>query len=173
MLKSKRIILESLKESDLHILFKWMNDRDLRLFNSNYYPVSEEQHKNWFENLQNKKDTFFFTIRLLETNELIGTCQLHSLNWIYRSAELQIRIGEKQYQNKGFGSEVLKLLLNFAFNDVNLKRISLHVFSTNSRAIHFYEKNGFKKEGILRKAAYIDGSYIDTIIMSILDEDHE
>ncbi len=173
MLKLKKIFLESLKECDIPVLFKWINDRDLRLFNSYYYPVSEEQHKNWFENIKNKNDLVIFAIRLSRDNKLIGTCQLHTLNWIHRSAELQIRIGEKQYQNSGFGSDALKLLLKFAFHDLNLKRVSLHVFSTNLRAIHFYEKNRFVIEGTLRKSAYVDGTYVDTIIMSILDEEYE
>ena len=91
---------------------------------------------------------------------------------MHRTAELQIRIGEGAERGAGRGSEAVVLLLNFGFRDLNLNRIFLHVFANNEPALRMYEKVGFTREGVLRRAAYIDGSYVDIVVMGILREEH-
>lgn len=172
MLKSEQIMLASLRNEDSPILWKWINDRDLVQFNAAYKPVSEAQHQAWFESIRQRDDVFIFGIRLLETDELIGSCQLHSVDQVSRSAELQIRLGEAAARGKGFGTEAVRLLLKFAFTDLNLNRVYLHVFDSNTRAIQVYEKNGFSREGVLRQAAYIDGRFVDVVVMGVLREEY-
>ena len=75
------------------------------------------------------------------------------------------------YSICGYGTDAIHLLLNFAFKDLNLNRVYLHVFETNERALRFYEKCGFIKEGVLRQAAYIDGHYLNVLVMAILETD--
>jgi len=171
MLRSAQVYLAPLSITELPQLFDWINEREQVLFNAPYYPVTESKHKQWFENVQQRNDIVIFGIRLLENNKLIGTCQLHSIQNIHRSAELQIRLGEVSERSKGYGTEAIDLLLNFAFKDLNLNRVYLHVFSTNIRAIRVYEKCGFIKEGIWRQGAYIDGQYLDVVAMAILKKD--
>ncbi len=108
-----------------------------------------------------------FGIRLLEGGSLIGTCQLHAIDPIHRTAELQIRIAPSHH-GQGYGTEAVGLLLDHAFKDLNLHRVQLHVFATNARAIRVYEKAGFAREGVLLEAAYIDGKYVDVVVMGVL-----
>jgi RimJ/RimL family protein N-acetyltransferase len=112
-------------------------------------------------------------IQHCETGVAIGSCQLHDINIVNRSAELQIRIGELKYQNKGGGSEAVRQLTNYGFTKLNLQRISLHVFATNIRALRVYEKNGFTREGFLRDAVIINGNSLDVIRMVKLEEADE
>jgi len=172
MLKSAHIALKALRATDSPLLWQWINDRELVSFNSSYKPVSEEQHQAWFEAIQQRADTFIFAIRLWETDQLIGSCQLHSINCVSRSAELQIRLGDAAEHGKGYGTEAVQLLLQFAFADLNLNRIYLHVFASNTRAIKVYEKSGFLREGTLRQAAYINDQYTDVLVMGILREEY-
>lgn len=165
MLKSKKILLSTILEKDSNIMFNWINDRNLVLFNSHYRPVSYQSHKDWFSSIQNKEDLIIFGIRLIEANKLIGTCQLRFINFIDRNAELQIRIGDNECLGKGFGTEAVKLLVEFGFKDLNLNKIYLYVFNNNQRAINSYKKAGFSKEGILKDHSHIDGNYIDVLIM--------
>jgi RimJ/RimL family protein N-acetyltransferase len=109
-----------------------------------------------------------FAIRSIPDDRLVGTCQLHSLHTIYRSAELQIRIGERDNQGKGYGSEAVYLLLRHGFEDRNLHRIGLHVFDDNLAAIRIYTKAGFKEEGRLREAAFINGRLKDILLFGLL-----
>ncbi len=166
-----RIYLASLKKSSIPILFKWINDKEDVLFNAPYRAIPMKEHLNWFRSITKKrKDLIIYGIYLKDSNKLIGTCQLHSISPLHNNAELQIRIGDKKERNKGYGTEVVKLLIDFAFDKLHLHRIHLHVFSTNSRAIRTYEKNGFIKEGLLREAALINNQYIDIMLMGILNK---
>ena len=172
MLKSAHLILTPLTVADLPIMLNWINNREQVLLNAPYKPVTEKQHRAWFESLQNRNDIIIFGIHLLESNRLIGSCQLRSISYIHRSTKLQIRIGEVSQQGQGYGTETVQLLLDFAFKDLNLNRVHLHVFSTNTVALHVYKKVGFIHEGLLRKAAHINGIYIDIAVMGILREEY-
>jgi RimJ/RimL family protein N-acetyltransferase len=164
---SEDISLSSVLIEDSDELFKWINSPDLVYYNSNYKPIHEINHDKWFESLLNRKDLVIFSIRS-EKNELIGTCQLSSLNFVTRSAELQIRIGNGNNRGKGYGFQATKKLLHFGFNDQNLNRIYLSVYEDNLPAISLYTKCGFKKEGVLIEADFVNGQFKNVIIMAIL-----
>jgi|SRR5581483_6054711 len=168
MLRATHVVLAPLTESDVPLLHDWINDRELVLWNAPYKPVSSAQHRAWFDALAQRRDLAIFGVRLLDGGRLIGSCQLHSIDPIHRSAELQIRIGAPDQRGKGYGTEATRLLLEHAFKDLNLHRVSLHVFATNARAVRAYEKAGFTREGVLREAAYVDGRYVDVIVMAVL-----
>ena len=125
----------------------------------------------WMENLKNREDTILFSIVIPnedDSDELIGNCGIHNIDWRNRSGEVGIVIGEKEYQNKGYGTEAMELILEYAFNTVNLNRIELIVYDFNVRAIKLYKKLGFIEEGRKRQFLWIRGRFCDAIIMSIL-----
>lgn len=166
---TNRIRLRPINKSDSSLLYNWITDRSLVLYNSSFYPVTEKDHEAWIKRMMTKRqDLVIFIVEELKTGCAIGSCQLFNINWIHRNAELQIRIGENSYLNKGFGSEAVRLLTTFGFNDLNLHRIYLHVFSSNERAIVAYKKCGFNMEGVLKEAAFIDGNWIDILLMAQL-----
>ena len=80
-------------------------------------------------------------------------------------------IGDKDYWGKGYGSDALKVLIRFIFEEVNIYKIKLNVFSFNKRAISCYKKLGFKEEGILKDELYRNGKYFDIIPMALFKED--
>lgn len=164
-----RTSLRPVRRDDKEPLYRWITNRELRILNAPYLPVGEGAHEKWFESvLAGRSDAVFFMIEEIESKQAIGSCQLFNINWIHRNAELQIRIGESAFHGKGYGSEAVRLLVDFGFKDLHLHRIYLHVFSSNTRAIKAYEKCGFAHEGVLREAAYIDGGFVDVVIMAVL-----
>lgn len=165
------IRLGPLKLCDLDRLFDWINSRELVLFNSNYRPISENEHLQWFNELSTNNPYTFGIYS--STRELIGTCQLKEINYIHRCAELQIRIGDSNYRGKGFGSKAIQELLKIGFGDINLNRVYLHVFENNLPAIRAYEKTGFLREGLLRQAAHINGNYVNVLVMGMLREEYD
>lgn len=172
MLKGKIVYLSPLLRTDSKILFSWINDRNLVLSSAPFRPVSYADHLDWFRAIRNRKDIVIFGIRRIADDCLVGTCQLHSINTLHRSAELQIRIGRKDARRCGIGTEACSLLLHHAFQDLNLNRVYLHVFETNEPAIRLYIRSGFKNEGTLRNAVFIDGRWVNVAIMAILREEH-
>lgn len=136
---------------------------------SGYHPVGAAEHRAWFDSVQQRTDVSIFGIRLAESDELIGSCQLSSIHHTYRSAELQIRIGPPDRRGQGLGREAIDLLLQYAFDDLNLHRVQLHVLATNTVAIRLYRDIGFVTEGTLRDAAYVGGAYVDIVVMSLLE----
>lgn len=103
---------------------------------------------------------------------LLGICGFIDINLTQRYAEIGIFIGEKNYLGRGFGTEALRLLMEFGFNVRNLHSIRLRVRSFNERAIRCYEKCGFKTVGRYREAGRINGEYFDEILMDIVEEEY-
>ena len=131
--------------------------------------VSERE---WLENSLKNND-FNFAIVNLETDELIGNCGIMNIKQKDRCAELGIFIGNEENRNKGYGTEVLRLLLDYSFNYLNLHNVHLGVMSFNERAINCYKKVGFKEYGRRRECYFLNGKYYDNVYMDILDSEFE
>jgi len=164
----KTVYLSPVLDADINTLFAWINDRETVLFNAPYSSVHYRNHTEWFDAIRRRADLAFFGIRTAADDRLVGSCQLHSIHPVHRSAELQIRIGEEADRGRGYGKEALGMLLRHGFFDRNLHRIQLHVFADNVAAVRLYSSAGFREEGRLRDAAFIDGSFKAALIMGLL-----
>jgi RimJ/RimL family protein N-acetyltransferase len=141
----ERVHLTALRDEDSDRLFAWINDRELVVTSSPFRPVPRAEHDAWFTAIREREDVRIFGIRLVDTDELIGSCQLHSID-PEGSAQLQIRIGERHEQGRGYGREAVELLLRQAFGPLGLQRVTLHVFESNAPARAVYDKTGFRQE---------------------------
>ena len=167
-LRGEDVTLAPLRLSDSPLLFEWINDRDLVTLSAPFRPVSRLEHETWFEEVQRRPDMRIFGIRLIEGDRLVGSCQLHAIHCLNRNAELRIRIGAADVRGRGVGTEATQLLLAFGFGQLELHRIYLEVFQTNEPALRLYRRVGFREEGVLREAAFIEGRWIDVVLMAIL-----
>jgi RimJ/RimL family protein N-acetyltransferase len=93
------------------------------------------------------------------------------MDWVNRSAEVGIFIGDKPSWNQGYGREAMRLMLKHAFETLNLNRVYLRVFAENARGIKAYEHAGFQHEGCQRQACYQEGHYQDVLMMSVLRQE--
>ena len=132
--------------------------------------MSVEAEKEWIEN-DAKNGTYNFAIVDIKTDELIGNCGINHIDTINRTAEIGLFIGKEENRSKGNGTEVIKLLLDYGFNYLNLHNIDLKVKSFNKRAINCYKKVGFKEYGRRRESTYLNGKYYDDIYMDILSKE--
>jgi RimJ/RimL family protein N-acetyltransferase len=140
----ERVRLTPLRDKDSDRLFTWINDRELVVRSAPFRPVARADHDVWFASVRERHDVRIFAIRLVEGDELIGSCQLHSIE-PGGSAELQIRIGERHEQGRGHGREAVAQLLRHAFAELGLERVTLHVFESNAPARAVYRRNGFRE----------------------------
>jgi len=118
-------------------------------------------------------NSFIFIIRTLAEDRMIGFLDLDGILWNQGDAFVGIGLGERQFWGKGYGTDAMRVLLRFAFTELNFHRISLNVFEFNPRAIHSYEKAGFKVEGRARKVLNRGGQRWDLIFMGILRHEWE
>ena len=170
-LQGKRVNLCPLDEKDLHIFHKWITDLEVTkttVSSSKIFTVVDELQ--WLKDAKSKtKEGTSFTLAILTKQaQLIGISTLRNTEDVNRKAEFGIVIGEKAYWSKGYGREATTLMLDFAFNVLNLHSVSLGVYSYNMRALRAYQAVGFTKTGLLREAHFWGGTYYDIIQMDIL-----
>jgi len=154
---------------------RWnLNSEYFRLLNSSARPMqSVKAAAKWMEKEVEEISpaNYYFSIRTLEDDKLIGEIGLDVVNWPGRDAFVGLGIGETEYWSKGYGTDVMNVLLRFAFTEINLRRVSLGVFEYNPRAIRSYEKAGFRHEGRLRHLLNREGRRWDNLFMGILREE--
>ena len=102
---------------------------------------------------------------------LVGTVQLHSIETYQRRASLGINIGDLKSRNRGLGFISCSLIIDYAFNGLDFRKIGLEVLSANRNAIRLYEKLGFKKEGVKIEEYFLDGKYLDVHIYGLQKTD--
>lgn len=158
-------------EKDTEVMARWN-------LNSEYQQLSDsgparlwtpKQMKEWFE--KHLDEIYGFTIRTIEDDRVIGMVDLAGIDWLSGNCWVGIGIGDREYWGKGYGSEAMKLILRFGFEQLNLKRVSLTVFEYNQRAYRSYIKCGFKEEGRLRQWMQRSGERSDLVFMGILREE--
>ena len=134
--------------------------------------MEEDFIKHSHESAKNQKE-YIFAIVNKETEEFLGTCGLGDFNWTARSGVLGLAIHNPENHNKGYGTDTMDCLLSFGFNVLNLHRIELWVMEYNKRAIHVYEKIGFKEVGRKREAHYLQGKYHNIVVMDLLKREFD
>ncbi len=158
---------------DIGRLYLWLNDVEAAKSDTPYAPLSAGVFNAWLESNRQSTSECLFAIRKHTERALIGYILLRNVQPIHRSADLGVRIGCESNRGKGYGRRAVALLLAHAFDTLNLNRVSLTVRADNARAIAAYRAAGFRHEGILRQASYLDGAWVDMIAMAILRGDRK
>lgn len=166
-----RIYLSPRNSEDFEIFTHWLSDFQITdyLGRSAALATFNDEKEYLEKGITDSKRNF--AIVTLEDDKLIGTVSLEGIDRLNRTAELGIFIGDENYRNNGYGTEAIKLILDYGFNYENLNNIELHLMSFNERALKCYEKCGFKEYGRRRKCKFINGNYYDSIHMDILAEE--
>ena len=164
MLIGKNIILKLIEKEDLPLLVEWKNSDYAEFYE---YPLSDLKQEIWFEKYTYRGE-FLFTINT--PHHKIGMIGLSNIDYRNSHAEFGRLTIEKQYRDKGYGKEALKLLLEYAFKHLNLHSVYLDTFQV-MKVLSLYEAVGFKREGLKREHIYKNGKYRDVVCMRILKGD--
>ena len=153
---------------------EWMNDFQITDYTGRSSQIMTWQNeKEYLENATKNNDNKGFNIIDLKSDKLIGTVGLAHFNYIARSAVLGIFIGDSDFRNNGYGTEAIRLLLEYGFKYLNLHSIRLDLLSINERAHKCYLKCGFKDTGCSREAIFLNGKYYDRLHMDILENEFD
>lgn len=168
MLKSRRLTLKPLDETDTENIVIWRNKKEIidNLFSIG--GITKEGHLKWYEKYLNSKERLEFVIIKNEDNNKIGTIGLSNIDNINQKAEYGIILGELDEWGKGYAKEASECIIEYGFNQLDLQKIYLKVFNDNLTAINLYKKLGFLEEGILRRDVLKEGEFKDVMMMSIL-----
>ena len=153
---------------------EWMNDFQITDYTGRSSQIMTWQNeKEYLENATKNNDNKGFNIIDLKSDKLIGTVGLAHFNYIARSAVLGIFIGDSDFRNNGYGTEAIRLLLEYGFKYLNLHSIRLDLLSINERAHKCYLKCGFKDTGCSREAIFLNGKYYHRLHMDILENEFD
>jgi RimJ/RimL family protein N-acetyltransferase len=164
-------------EKDPEIESRWTHDSDfMRLMDvAPARPLSAAMIKKQYEKLEKKmeedKNLYYFTIRARADDRLIGYADIHWIEWANGNGHLRLGIGAAEDRCKGFGTQALRMLLRFAFAELNLFRVTASVPEYNDGAIALLKKSGFTREVCRRKSLERDGRRWDLYIFGLLKDE--
>ncbi|HEX8411693.1 MAG TPA: GNAT family protein [Thermoanaerobaculia bacterium] len=170
MIAGEHVILRAFERDDAERCYRWMNDPNIVRTLKTRYPIAFQNEIEWLDRAMHvsvNDSERHFAIEKKDDRSHIGNASIHDIEWVSRTAEFGLFIGEPSAWNKGFGSDAIRTLVRFAFDEMNLRKLRNNVFDYNDRAKHILETQGFVQEGRLRKEFYREGSYHDIVLLSI------
>jgi|SRR5579862_6731183 len=174
MLKGDKVVLRPHRREDVPLAWQFRTDVEVELAGGGDppRPIPLQQVESEFE----KQEFIFaakgsFAIEAADTGAYIGFCGLFGFDDLARTCELGITIGDKAYWGRGYGRDTVRLLVDYAFRLLNLRKVWLHTASTNERALRCYGACGFVEEGRLRQQIWCNGAYVDQVYMGILRDE--
>lgn len=168
-LEGEHVYLSPMNPEDIEIYTKWLNDPEiLRYLNLRNSLISIVGEKEFLE--KNANTEFCLSIVRSDNDELLGNISLKNIDYKNGFAELGIFIGETNNLSKGYGSEAIKLLTNYAFKELRLHTVYLTYFEENVRAQKAYTKCGFVECGRRHEALFYNGKYHDLVYMELINK---
>lgn len=169
--RGHRIDLRPLCKEDMNVITVWINDPDVHTFLTTKKPMTLESELDWYEELRKSSTDMVFVIVLKETGEAIGVMGLHQVDHMNGTATTGSFIGVKEYWSKGYGTEAKMLVLDFAFNTLNLRKVCSSTYDFNIRSQRALMKCGYKVDGVKKKHKYRKGRYCDEVFFAVFKKD--
>jgi RimJ/RimL family protein N-acetyltransferase len=161
-------------EKDAAIVSGWTHDFEFMrmMYTEPAYPLSPWQVKKSMDEMEKSieegKNIFHFRIHTLQDDRLIGFVELTWISWTNAQGFIRLGIGESEYRRKGYGSEALAMILRYAFDELNLYRLTANIPEYNAVAEHLFQRFGFIEEVRRRQAIERDARRWDLIHYGLL-----
>jgi len=171
----KKIYLRPLELSDLEKITAFRNNQASRDYFAEdiLYPSTHLENEQFIKDFTQNKSSVVLAITIRENDKLIGYAGLTKISRVSQNAEYFIFIGDETEWNKGYASEVTRLIVEYGFETINLHKVWLAVFEENVAGKKVYQKAGFSEEGFLRESAFRNGKFHNIILMGILKEEYK
>jgi len=172
MIRGTHVGLRAVESQDLALMRDW---RNIPEFRRNFREIRElnlAMQERWFDKtVLGSLNDFMFVIVRLSDHKPIGVCGLVHVNWVIRSADVSLYIGEdhKYIDDQGLAEDAARTIINYAFNTLNLHKIWTELYEFDRQKIElFQDRLGFERDGILRDNCFEDGKYWNSYIFSRL-----
>lgn len=165
----EKIVLRAVEESDNAMLLSLINDPDTEMMiGGSSWPVSEVEQLRWFQKQEQRKDILRCIIAYKENGQAIGTLILTDIDSKNGTAQIHIKMSKDGGRGKGYGTDAVKAIVQYAFDELRLNCIYAQILSYNIASACLFEKCGFQRDGVLRARVYKRGSFVDVFEYSIL-----
>jgi RimJ/RimL family protein N-acetyltransferase len=171
MIAGEHVILRAFEREDAERCYRWMNDPNIVRTLKSRYPIAFQSEMEWIERAMHSTSIErHFAIERRDDRSHIGNASVHDIDWVSRAAWFGLFVGEPTAWNRGFGTDAIRTLVRFAFEEMNLRKLRIHVFDYNEKAKHVLVAQGFVEEGKLLRDFYREGVYHDIVILSMFRE---
>lgn len=169
----ENLILRKVEKGDSKHIARWFSDKDNIKHMSSFVRANEHSPEKIMHEIEDSDPKFerLFMV-YTKNNELVGHCGIDDLDLYDQRGEVFFLIGEKEHKGKGYGIEITKMLLEIAFEEMNLNSLFASATVENFPSIKVLEKCGFKKIGIRREYNYIDGEFMDEIFFDLTKKEY-
>ena len=172
--KGNKVVLRPVLEEDIPHFHRWLNDPEVTQFIRTRRPVSLAEERAWFDGISKPKpDSVTVSVVDQQTHAVIGCMGLNRIDHVAGTANTGSLIGDKNFWGKGYGTDAKKLLLEFAFDELNLRKIYSEVIAHNERSIAYAKKCGYVEEARIPEHYYGKGRYWDKVILAAYRRDWE
>lgn len=172
MITGQSVFIRPITEEDVDSIYECFQDEEIMYMTGIRDILTKDQIREALSRFSEDSTRRDFAICLVENSRVIGDLAIMEIDLDNKKAIFRIALHCIEDCGKGYGAEAVQLVQKFSFEELQLNRLELQVYSHNIRGIKSYEKVGFKKEGTLRQSLYMNGKYSDEIIMSILRDEY-
>lgn len=167
-IKGEKIYLRPFNEGDVEKWYQWFNDEEVTHYmDKRRFPNTPEKQLEFMKQINASTADIQLAIVHQKDDELIGTVGLHQIDFINRNADISIVIGEKKYWKKGFGKEAGALIIDHAFNMLNLHKLTAGMVEENMASYNLFVSLGFEKEGVYKEQVFLHGKYRNIVKLGL------
>lgn len=172
-ISGERVLLRAIEKRDRDLLLELINDPETeKMLGGSSFPVSEAAQEKWMENQDGNNDTLRCVISLkTDTEKGLGTVILSDIDFKNAVAQVHIKLAKDEGRHKGYGTDALLAVTDYAFSELRLNCVYAEVLEYNIPSQKLFEKCGFHQDGILRERVYKSGKFVDVIVYSLLKAD--
>jgi len=167
-LSGEKISLRKVAISDVNRSYiSWLNSGEINQFlESRFSKHTITTVKEYVKKMRKDRNSIFLAIIRNSDSKHIGNIKLGPIDWNHKNADIGIMIGDKNSWGKGYATEAIALLSDFAFQQLNLHKLLAGAYENNLGSINAFKKVGFHEEGKLQEHFLFKGKYIDGILLS-------
>lgn len=176
MITGDTIYLTRLDAANAETIRSWINDPEThRWMMGGHIPISSAEETAFIESTEAEvaaRTAFRFEVHAADDGRLLGVCGIEHVNLVHRHGEVGLFIGSAAERGRGFGADILKTLMRFAFDTLGLHSLRIMVVDGNERAHALYTRVGFCVTGRDRESLYLDGAFRDLIALDMLETEY-
>jgi len=171
-MESKRLYLRRVEKTDVEYFLQVTSDPEIRRLTGTTTFLTRPKVENFIDSITTNPSRIDLIIVKQENDEVIGDLAMLDIDQQNRVGSFRIALTNKNEYGRGYGTEALKLVIDYMFNTLNLRKIAINVYAFNERAIKTYTNLGFKQEGRLIEDLYFDGEYYDNLLLALFKRDY-